>query len=99
MTKLRKTDYIILAVLLALVIGTVCLVLHGANQSDADTVESQTSSREISYTDFDGKRFGIKTGSGFEPVVLQTFPNSEYFYFDSLSDEIVALQANKMAQS
>ena len=96
MTKLRKTDYIILAVLLALVIGTVCLVLHGANQSDADTVESQTSSREISYTDFDGKRFGIKTGSGFEPVVLQTFPNSEYFYFDSVSDEITALQANKI---
>ena len=96
MSKLRKTDYIILVVLLALVIGIVCLVLHGANQSDADTVESQTSSGEIRYTDFDGKRFGIKTGSGFEPVVLQTFPNAEYFYFDSVSDEITALQADKI---
>ena len=82
--------------LLALVIGTVCLVLHGANQSDADTVESQTSSREISYTDFDGKRFGIKTGSSFESATLQYFPNAEYFYFDSSSDMIVALNSNKI---
>lgn len=98
MSKLRKTDYVILAVLTVLVLGTVCLILFGAKQSDADkeSDESGKSASEISAADFDGKRFGIKTGSSFESVTLQNFPNSEYFYFDSTSDLIVALQADKI---
>ena len=96
LSKLKKTDYIIIAVLLALVIGIVFAVLHGTNQSDADSISVENNETAIDYTSFNGKRFGILTGSSFESATLQTFPDSEYFYFDTVSDLIAALRANKI---
>ena len=51
---------------------------------------------EPEYTEFDGKVIGILTGSSFEPVTLEKFPNSEYVYFDNNSDLILALEQGKI---
>ena len=48
------------------------------------------------YMVFNGKRMGIKTGSSFEPVTLERFPDCEYFYFDNNTDLVTALQNNKI---
>ena len=51
---------------------------------------------EPSYTDYNGKRLGILTGSSFEPVTLEKFPDSEHLYFDTSGDLVAALQNNKI---
>ncbi|MBQ9482947.1 MAG: ABC transporter permease subunit [Ruminiclostridium sp.] len=55
---------------------------------------SDTSAPDIS--DYNGKRIGIVTGSSFEQPTLVNFPDSTYFYYDSLSDLILALQQNNI---
>ena len=54
------------------------------------------SSGQPKASDYDGKTVGIKTGSSFEPVTLETFPNSKYLYFDNTSDLVTALQSRKI---
>ena len=60
------------------------------------TAYTAASSSEPSYTEYNGRRMGIKTGSSFEPITLEYFPDSEYMYFDSSSDLIAALQNDKI---
>ena len=50
----------------------------------------------LSYKDYVGKRVGILTGSSFEQPTFEFLPDSEYFYFDSFSDLIMALVNNKI---
>ncbi len=45
---------------------------------------------------YNGKRLGIVTGSSFEKPTLETFPDSSYFYFDNISDLIMALRQDKI---
>ena len=47
LSKLKKTDYVILAVLLTLMIRIVFAVLHGTNQSNADTLSAEGEKRDI----------------------------------------------------
>ena len=42
------------------------------------------------------ERMGIKTGSSFEDITLENYPDSEYFYFDNNSDLVAALMNNKI---
>ena len=62
----------------------------------AGTAALSAENAEPSYTEYNGKRIGIKTGSSFEPITLEKFPDSEYYYFDNESDLIQALQNNKI---
>ena len=45
---------------------------------------------------FNGKRIGILTGSNYEGITFEHFPDSEYFYFDNISDLTTALLSNKI---
>ena len=55
-----------------------------------------TGTPALSYKDYVGKRVGILTGSSFEQPTFEFLPDSEYFYFDSFSDLIMALTNNKI---
>ena len=75
------------------------LVNLGNNNSKDHTngAAVQTENRHFSCADdYNGKRLGIKTGSSFEAVTLERFPDAEYFYYDSTSDLIAALDNNKI---
>ena len=56
----------------------------------------RTENAGLSYKDYIGKRVGILTGSSFEEPTFEFLPDSEYFYFDSFSDLIMALAKNKI---
>ncbi len=55
-----------------------------------------TAAGEPKVADYDGRKIGIRTGSSFEPVSLETFPNSEYLYYDQTGDIVTALQNRKI---
>ena len=60
-------------------------------------IRSNDSDNENSrVSDFNGRIIGIRTGSAFEPVTFEKFPNSEYKYFDTDTDLMLALQEGKI---
>ena len=102
MNRLKKTDYFIIAVLLLLIAFITFMAVNGGKDETGQsgnaltpTAVSETLS-EPDYTDYNGKRIGILTGSSFEPITLEKFPDSEYFYFDNLTDLIAALLSGKI---
>lgn len=46
--------------------------------------------------DYYGKRFGIVTGTAYDVVVEEHFPDSELYYYNSNSDALLALESNKI---
>ena len=62
------------------------------------TAQEENADQEqmLSLVVFNGKRIGIKTGSAFEAITLETFPYSEFFYYETESDLLQALRANKI---
>ena len=99
--KAKKVDIIIIAVILLMIIGgTVLAVLPQKNQHQQTgntTVAADTDGDgTVTYKDYIGKRIGIKTGSSFEAITFEYFPDSEYVYMESTSDLAVALEQNKI---
>ena len=91
MKRIKKADLVIIAVILLIILAFVLNSVFRDSSSPASA-----SSGKTSYTDFNGKRIGIKTGSVFEQMSFEYFPDSEYFYFESDSDLAAALQNNKI---
>ena len=99
--KAKKVDIIIIAVILLMIIGGIVLtVLPQKNQHQQTgntTVAADTDGDgTVTYKDYIGKRIGIKTGSSFEAITFEYFPDSEYVYMESTSDLAVALEQNKI---
>ncbi len=96
--KTAKVDIIIIAVIILMIAGGILLAILTQNeQKSENTVYKGTDSGEsITYKDYIGKRIGIMTGSSFEPITFEYLPDSEYFYYDSISDVAVALEQNKI---
>ena len=61
-------------------------------------VAAQTAEKEEPsvFSQLDGKRMGIVTGTSFEAPTLQFFPSSEYLYYNSYTDVAAALVNNKI---
>ena len=96
MNKLKKADYIIIAVIVILIAGIVlATVLSGKSDTD-NPGNGNTSSGTITMEDFNGRIMGIRTGSSFEQPTIDNFPNSEYQYFDTSTDLMMALQGDKI---
>lgn len=65
MNKLKKADYIIIAVIVILIAGIVlATVLSGKSDTD-NPGTGKTSSGTITMEDFNGRIMGIRTGSSF----------------------------------
>jgi len=86
----RKTDRIIVVVLIALAVGIAAWIgLGGPEESEAP---AQDNAKEVSYKDYDGKRIGILSGTNMEAESFKYFPNSEYLYFSGYPDLNTALE-------
>lgn len=94
----KKVDIIIIAVIILLIAGGILLALLPQNEQQAEnTISAETGGDgNITYNDYKGKRIGILTGSSFEDATFEFLPDSEYLYYDTLSDLILALKQNKI---
>ncbi|MBO6303063.1 MAG: ABC transporter permease subunit [Ruminiclostridium sp.] len=94
----KRVDIIIVIVLILIAAAIVLAVLPPKNdQQTHDTVSADTDGNgTITYKDYIGKRVGIITGSSFEQPTLEYLPDSEYLYYDTLSDIILALNQGKI---
>ncbi|MBR5089903.1 MAG: ABC transporter permease subunit [Ruminiclostridium sp.] len=91
----KKVDIIIVTVILLLIAGGMLFALLMNNEQQNSYVSADTNGDGIlSYKDYIGKRIGLTTGSSFEDIVVDYFPDSEYVYMESVSDMIVALEQN-----
>ena len=96
MNKLKKTDFIIIAVALVLIAGIVLSVIVNSKGGKSTATQSAEEQKPATYDDYNGKRMGIRTGSSFEKLTLEYFPDSEYSYYDTDSDLVTALSSNKI---
>ncbi|MBQ9264995.1 MAG: transporter substrate-binding domain-containing protein [Clostridia bacterium] len=64
--------------------------------TEGNTMETTQAAASISPLNWNGRRMGIVTGTSFEAATLETYPNSEYFYYNSNSDVTTALTKNKI---
>ena len=94
----KKVDIIIIAVIFLLIVGGILLaILSNSERENGNVIIADTNGDgEITYTDYIGKRVGIVTGSSFEAPTFEYLPDSEYLYYDTLSDIILALEQNKI---
>ncbi|MBR1443239.1 MAG: ABC transporter permease subunit [Firmicutes bacterium] len=94
----KKIDAIIIIVLI-LICAAIGFFVTRPDSSTANKGEAQQAAKpadEVTYEDYVGKRVGILTGSSFEENTFEYLPDSEYLYYDSLSDLILALSQNKI---
>ncbi len=101
MKKLKKADYIIIVVLLLLIAGIAFLVMRGgksessANNGASPTtnVSAETSEKATSLADYNGKKIGVQTGTVFDEMAKEYFPDSEISYYNTNTDLLTALKA------
>ena len=92
MKRIKKADIIIIAVIL---VFSAVFAVNILFSSDHDNT-SYDSDKVTEYTDYNGKRIGIKTSSAFEEPTFRFFPDSEYYYYDSTGDLAAALISKKI---
>lgn len=90
MKKLKRTDYIIIAVLVLLAAVCALWLLPGSNSKSSENTKKSTA-QKVTYSDYDGKKIGILTGTNMEKESFEHFPNSEYLYYDGYPNLNTAL--------
>ena len=76
--------------------GGMMFITRASLVSGSNICSAESKADEADVKSFDGRVIGIRTGSAFEPITLETFPNSEYRYIDMDPDLILALQEGKI---
>ncbi|MBP5330797.1 MAG: ABC transporter permease subunit [Lachnospiraceae bacterium] len=90
----KKVDVIIVIVILLILAGIILkLVLPEGSGTGSSSANKDV---PTSYRDYNGKRLGILTGSSFEQPTFEFFPDSEYFYYDNVSDMVMAIKQDKI---
>ena len=89
----KRTDFIIVAVILLLVAAGILFAVITGNNSSSPQVPAE---KIASYTDYNGKKIGIMTGTSFEVPTFEFFPDSQYFYYNNASDMAAALVQGKI---
>ncbi|MBR1444261.1 MAG: transporter substrate-binding domain-containing protein [Firmicutes bacterium] len=98
---MKRKNVIIIAVLIAVIPVVICIAKFTAvnrNTSDEMTDKQLTAAddKQITYENYIGKKVGILKGSSFEEDTLKYLHDSEYCYYDSLSDLLLALSQSKI---
>ena len=100
MKKIKKADVIIVSVLLLIIIGIVLMVSRGGGNGSSGAKDggdpasagaASSQSGDLSYTDYNGKKIGILTGTNMEAESFKYFPDSEYLYYDGYPNMNMAL--------
>ena len=91
----KKVDILTIIVIVLIIAG---ILLKAILPENNETVSNSGSAQQekLTYKNYIGKKIGILTGSSFEAPSFEYFPDSEYIYYESLSDLIMALQRNKI---
>jgi len=91
----QKTDRIIVIVLIALAVGIVAWIGLGnaGTPTSSSTNPKPATPTKVTYTDYDGKKIGILTGTNMEAASFEYFPNSEYLYYDGYPNLNAALES------
>ena len=76
--------------------GGMMFITRASLVSGSNICSAESKADEADVKSFDGRVIGIRTGSAFEPITLEMFPNSEYRYIDMDPDLILALQEGKI---
>ncbi|MBQ7264914.1 MAG: ABC transporter permease subunit [Firmicutes bacterium] len=97
----KKTDAVIIVVLLLICAVIGFSVMKQNNKGNTDTVKdsatTQTdSTKPLSYTDYAGKKLGVKTGTLFDGMTQKHIPNAEISYFNNYTDLVGALLTDKI---
>ena len=67
-----------------------------SNSDEKETAHVSTGILEYnSIAELDGRRIGILTGSVYDDISMQLAPNGEFAYFNTVSDLVSAIHANK----
>ena len=90
MNTAKRTDRIIVVVLAALVVAIVARLFLGGGSVAKTPVADAPS--QVAYTDYNGKKIGILTGTNMEAETFKYFPDSEYLYFDGYPNMNAALE-------
>ena len=91
MNKAKRTDIIIILVLLALA-GVIAFGVAN-KRSRQKKIISDKPAAEVTYEDYNGKKIGILTGTNMEAASFKFFPDSEYLYFDGYPNMNAALES------
>lgn len=91
MKKLTKTDRIVLIVLALVIAGAVLWFMRPGAGTTAPNAD-----KKVTWSDYNGKKIGILTGTNMEAESFRLFPDSEYYYFDGYPNLIAALISGKI---
>lgn len=91
MNTAKKTDRIIIVVLLILAVCIVAGLIFGGKSGPYSN--TNTSSGQVTYQDYNGKKIGILTGTNMEKESFRFFPDSEYLYYDGYPNMNAALES------
>ena len=89
MKQLKKTDRIILIVSLIIVLGLI--FVYGPGKAERRKAAKSKPIKKVEYSDYNGKKIGILTGTNMEAESFKFFPDSEYFYYSGYPDMNIAL--------
>ena len=95
MNKAKKTDRIILIVLVGIVLLSVFLVWR-RRTGDSSSSVSGGAEREVRYQDYNGRTFGILSGTNMDAATQEFFPDSEYLYFNGYPNLNAAILSGKI---
>ena len=90
----KKVDIIIIAVIILLIAGVVLLAVLPNQEQQEDSGISAT--KEVTVSDYNGKRIGVLTGTNYDAVTQEYFPDSECLYYSGYSDLNAALLEGKI---
>ena len=90
----KKVDIIIIAVIILLIAGVVLLAVLPKQEQQEDSGIS--AAREVTVSDYNGKRIGVLTGTNYDAVTQEYFPDSECLYYSGYSDLNAALLEGKI---
>ena len=90
----KKVDIIIIAVIILLIAGGILLAVLPKQEQQEDSGISAT--KEVTVSDYNGKRIGVLTGTNYDAVTQEYFPDSECLYYSGYSDLNAALLAGKI---
>ncbi|MBQ9605374.1 MAG: ABC transporter permease subunit [Firmicutes bacterium] len=97
----KKTDAIIIAVLIIICAAIGFSVVRQNDSGDINTDEQSAvpqtgSEKQLRYTDYAGKRLGIKTGTLFDGMTQSHIPDAQISYFNTYTDLVGALLTDKI---
>jgi len=90
--RLTRTDWIILAVLLALVAAVVLL----ATQGSSNTQGTAGGTGNAKLSDYAGKNIGSVTGTTYDEAIEANIPDAKISYYSSYGDILTALLTGKI---